>query len=163
MARDCPGASTNPLHPSLGYARMFRYGKGRFGVNPAPPKGIRPNNSRARHKKKRPKNPSQAGPLPRQQKLRTILGEIRILRQEGVRLLDALLDCRWESHDGLVSLRMWLVLVTSYGHVRQFVLTVMMEGDRTENSYPSHCPFDVIKKATIAEMMKQNAMLMSDA
>ena len=46
--------------------------------------------------------------------------------------------------------------------VRQFVL-MMMEGDRTENSYPSHCPFDVIKKATIAEMMKQNAMLMSDA
>ena len=31
--------------------------------------------------------------------------------------------------------------------VRQFVL-MMMEGDRTENSYPSHCPFDVIKKAT---------------
>ena len=50
--------------------------------------------------KKTTKNPSQAASTA-SKSLRTILGEVGIFRQEGVRLLDALLDCRWESHDDL--------------------------------------------------------------
>lgn len=48
--------------------------------------------------KKTTKNPPQAASTA-SKSLRTILGEVGIFRQEGVRLLDALLDCRWESHD----------------------------------------------------------------
>lgn len=88
------------IHPCV-MKGCFGAISGALGSTPAPPKGIRPNNSHPKggHKKKRPKNPSQGAASTASKSLRTILGEVGIFRQEGVRLLDALLDCRWESHD----------------------------------------------------------------
>lgn len=50
--------------------------------------------------KKRPKNPSisPGRDKRRGEGARTILGEVGIFCQEGVGLLDALLDCWWERH-----------------------------------------------------------------
>ena len=100
-------------HPCI-IKRCFGAVRGALGSILLPPKGIRPNNSHPKelergHKKNDQKIHHRAASTA-SKSLRTILGEVGIFRQEGVRLLDALLDCRWESHDD------WCLYVCGCGY-----------------------------------------------
>ena len=98
-----PPPRTDPPHPR-GHRSIRRYRQDEFGPTLSSPTAIGRNNShpfkrRGGHKNDQ-KNPSQ---VKREggtdaSTARTILGEVRVFRQEGVRLLDALLDCWWECH-----------------------------------------------------------------
>ena len=98
-------------------------------------------------KKKRPKNP---GPLPRQKFYAPYWVRLGYFARKA-----SVFSMPFSIAGGramMIGVSAYVVGVGYYelwpcAAVRQFVL-MMMEGDRTENSYPSHCPFDVIKKAT---------------